>query len=89
MPSARPTPRSTRKSKAGAAGQSRRRVCCFCQDKVDVIDHKNTAALRRVISEKGKIRASRVTGTCRRHQTQVAMAVKRARETALLPYASR
>ncbi len=89
MPSARPTPRRTRKSKAGAAGQSRRRLCSFCQEKVDEIDYKNVTALRHLISEKGKIRASRVTGTCRRHQAQVAIAVKRARETALLPYASR
>lgn len=89
MPSARPTPRRARKSEAGAAGQSRRRLCSFCQEKVDEIDYKNVAALRRMVTEKGRIRASRVTGTCCRHQTQVAMAVKRARETALLPYASR
>ena len=50
------------------------------------IDYKNLAQLRRYISEKGKIRSRRITGACRRHQIQVAAAVKRAREMALLPY---
>jgi len=51
------------------------------------VDYKDTVALRRCISERGKIKSRRVTGTCRRHQRQVALAVKRAREMALLPYA--
>ncbi len=50
------------------------------------IDYKDTATLRKFISERGKIRARRITGACRRHQNQVATAVKRARELALLPY---
>jgi small subunit ribosomal protein S18 len=53
---------------------------------VQEIDYKNLAQLRRYISEKGKIRSRRITGACRRHQIQVAAAVKRAREMALLPY---
>ena len=64
----------------------RRKSCHFCRDKVVEIDYKNLAQLRRYISEKGKIRSRRITGACRRHQTQVATAVKRAREMALLPY---
>jgi small subunit ribosomal protein S18 len=64
----------------------RRKSCHFCRDKVDEVDYKNTAQLRRYISEKGKIRSRRITGACRRHQLQVAAAVKRAREMALLPY---
>ena len=64
----------------------RRKSCHFCRDKVAEIDYKNIAQLRRYISEKGKIRSRRITGACRRHQTQVAGAVKRAREMALLPY---
>jgi small subunit ribosomal protein S18 len=64
----------------------RRKSCHFCRDKVDEIDYKNVAQLRRYISEKGKIRSRRITGACRRHQLQVANAVKRAREMALLPY---
>jgi small subunit ribosomal protein S18 len=75
-----------RKRPGGPAGQVKRRNCFFCKDKVDEIDYKNTGQLRRYISEKGKIRSRRITGACRRHQVQVATAVKRAREMALLPY---
>ena len=69
-----------------AAAPGRRKSCHFCREKIDQIDYKNTAQLRRYISEKGKIRSRRITGACRRHQLQVAAAVKRAREMALLPY---
>jgi small subunit ribosomal protein S18 len=69
-----------------ATAQPRRRNCHFCREKVEEIDYKNIAQLRRYISEKGKIRSRRITGACRRHQVQVAAAVKRAREMALLPY---
>lgn len=64
----------------------RRKPCPFCREKIDVVDYKDIASLRRVISDKGKIRSSRVTGACRRHQSQLATAVKRARELGLLPY---
>ena len=70
------------------AGGGRRKPCSFCRDKVEVVDYKDVGALRRAISDKGKIRSSRVTGCCRRHQSQVARAVKRARELGLLPYVS-
>jgi small subunit ribosomal protein S18 len=89
MPSPSPTPRREKKSTAGAAGPSRSRSCPFCTLKTDEVDFKDFSALRRLMSEKGKIRSSRSTGTCRRHQNQVAVAVKRAREMALLPNASR
>jgi small subunit ribosomal protein S18 len=79
-------PRREKKTKAGALGQSRRRYCSFCKEKVEEVDYKNHTALRRMVSEKGKIRTRRITGTCRRHQNQMAAAVKRAREAALLPY---
>jgi small subunit ribosomal protein S18 len=75
-----------RKRPGGPAGQVKRRNCFFCKDKIDEIDYKNVNQLRRYISEKGKIRSRRITGACRRHQVQVAQAVKRAREMALLPY---
>ena len=68
------------------AAPGRRRSCFFCKDKVEEVDYKNYNQLRRYVSEKGKIRSRRITGTCRRHQKQVAVAVKRAREMALLPY---
>jgi len=78
-----------RRGKGGAAAsQIRRRNCYFCREKVDEVDYKNSAQLRRYISEKGKIRSRRITGACRRHQRQLAVAIKRAREMALLPYVS-
>jgi small subunit ribosomal protein S18 len=70
------------------AAPGRRRPCYFCKEKIDEVDYKNFNQLRRHVSEKGKIRSRRITGTCRRHQRQVAVAVKRAREMALLPYVS-
>lgn len=80
--------RREKKPKAGAFGQAKRRYCHFCKDKVEDIDYKNAAALRRYISEKGKIRSRRISGACRRHQRQLSVAIKRAREMALLPYVS-
>ena len=76
----------TRSRKQPAGAPLRRKSCFFCKDKVDEIDYKNVNQLRRYMSEKGKIRSRRITGACRRHQRQVAVAVKRAREMALLPY---
>lgn len=67
-------------------GSGRRKPCPFCKDKVEQVDYKDIATLRRFISERGKIRSRRITGACRRHQNQIAKAVKRARELALLPY---
>ena len=58
------------------------------QEKIEEVDYKNYNQLRRYVSEKGKIRSRRITGACRRHQEQIAVAVKRAREMALLPYVS-
>jgi small subunit ribosomal protein S18 len=83
-----PKPQETRrKPRPGGPGQpGKRKSCYFCKDKVDQVDWKNVNQLRRYISEKGKIRSRRITGACRRHQNQVAVAVKRAREMALLPY---
>ena len=64
----------------------KRKSCFLCKDKVDEVDYKNVDQLRRYLSERGKIRPRRMSGACRRHQRQVALAVKRAREMALLPY---
>jgi len=75
-----------RKRPGSGSAPGRRKSCHFCKDKVTEVDYKNVAQLRRYISEKGKIRNRRITGACRRHQRQVAVAVKRAREMALLPY---
>ncbi|HVH52450.1 MAG TPA: 30S ribosomal protein S18 [Gaiellaceae bacterium] len=75
-----------RKRPGGPAGPIRRRNCYFCKEKIAEVDYKNVNQLRRYISERGKIRSRRITGACRRHQVQIAQAVKRAREMALLPY---
>ena len=77
-----------RDNKRGAPGAGRRKSCPYCRDKVDVVDYKDFGGIRRQLSEKGKIRSARVTGCCRRHQRQLARAVKRARELGLLPYVS-
>jgi small subunit ribosomal protein S18 len=75
-----------RRRPGGPQGQIRRRNCFFCKEHIAEIDYKNVNQLRRYVSEKGKIRSRRITGACRRHQNQIATAVKRAREIALLPY---
>ena len=71
------------------AGNRRRKYCFFCKENVEEVDYKDYGTLRRFMSERGKIRSRRTTGACRRHQRQVAVAIKRAREVALLPYSSR
>lgn len=64
------------------------KACNFCKDKNVVIDYKDTALLRRFLSDRGKIRSRRVTGNCVQHQRDVAVAVKNSREVALLPFTS-
>lgn len=64
----------------------RRKVCSFCVDKVESIDYKDAARLRRFVSDRGKIEPRRKTGTCARHQRMLSEALKRARFLALLPY---
>ncbi len=64
----------------------KRKVCAFCADKNAIIDYKDTMRLRRFISERGKILPRRMSGTCAKHQREVAMAIKRSRVVALLPY---
>ena len=75
-----------RRDRKGQGGGGRRKSCPFCKDKVDIVDYKDFGTLRRAMSEKGKIRSARITGCCRRHQRQLAIAIKRARELGLLPY---
>ena len=66
----------------------KKKVCQFCKDKATYVDYKDTTLLRKFISDRGKIRARRVTGNCTQHQRDVASAIKNAREMALLPYTS-
>lgn len=65
---------------------ARPKICQFCADKNVVIDYKAADMLRRFIAEDGKIRPRRQTGTCARHQRELATAIKRARHLALLPF---
>ena len=64
----------------------KKKVCAFCAEKGSVIDYKDTAKLRKFITERGKISPRRATGTCAKHQRELAVAIKRARQMALLPY---
>ncbi len=68
--------------------KGRKKVCSFCVDKVENIDYKDVAKLRRFISERAKILPRRVTGTCAHHQRELTVAIKRARHVALLPFSS-
>lgn len=69
-------------------GPPRKKVCPFCSDPNLRADYKLPAALKRFVTERGKIVARRISGTCARHQRAVALAIKRARHIALLPYTS-
>ena len=66
----------------------RRKVCQFCVDKIEHIDYKDLARLRRFVTERGKILPRRMSGNCAKHQRQLSIAIKRARHIALLPYSA-
>ena len=66
--------------------QPRRKYCQFCKEDVDYIDYKDVQLLRKYTTDRGKIKPRRVTGACTQHQRDLAVAIKRAREMALLPY---
>lgn len=70
------------------AKRSKRKVCAFCVDKVDYIDYKDVAKLRRYVTERAKILPRRISGCCAKHQRQLTVAIKRARQIALMPYTS-
>jgi ribosomal protein S18 len=80
------TQRKRRRRPEASNRRVRRKVCYFCTEKVDYVDYKDVAVLRKYMSDRAKIRARRVTGNCPRHQRAVAVAIKSAREMALLPY---
>lgn len=66
----------------------KKKVCRFCVDKVDLIDYKKPEILQSFVQERGKILPRRMTGTCARHQRWLTIAIKRAQNIALLPFAS-
>ena len=69
--------------------KQKKKFCIFCKDKIAYVDYKDVSLLRKFVSDRGKIRARRVSGNCAQHQRDVATAVKNAREMALLPYTAR
>ena len=88
---ARPGPARRRPGEFGGSGGGRkftprRKVCAFCVDKIKEVDYKDLTRLRRFLSERGKIEPRRKTGTCAAHQRSLNVALKRARELALLPF---
>lgn len=64
----------------------RKKVCSFCVDKVESIDYKDIGRLRKYITERGKILPRRISGNCAKHQRELTLAIKRARNLALLPF---
>lgn len=74
------------KDKRPRGRRPKRKVCQFCANKIEHIDYKDTARLRRYMTERGKIVPRRMSGNCSKHQRALAIAIKRARIIALLPY---
>jgi small subunit ribosomal protein S18 len=80
---------STRTPKDAPRRGAKKKICVFCADHTVWVDYKDVNVLRRFVSDRGKIKARRVTGNCVQHQRDVAIAIKTARELALLPYSVR
>jgi small subunit ribosomal protein S18 len=85
----KPVPKPTAADGKGRLRRGRRKVCQFCAQHSEWVDYKDINTLRRYMNDRGRIRARGATGTCRQHQRDVAIAIKTARELALLPYALR
>ncbi len=81
--------RSSRRAPKDLGRRTKKKVCIFCKDRIDYVDYKEVGLLRKFMSDRGKIRARRVSGNCAQHQRDVAVAIKTARELALLPYTQR
>lgn len=80
------TKTENKKWEGGGKFQPQRKFCAFCADKAEIVDYKDSTKLRRFISDRGKIEPRRRTGTCAKHQRALALAIKKARHLALLPY---
>ena len=81
--------RERRRTPKDSTRRTKKKICIFCKEHVDWVDYKDVNVLRRFMSDRGKIRARRVSGNCSQHQRDVAIAIKTARELALLPYTQR
>ena len=88
-PSSPSSNKRSRTAKDAARRPGKKKVCTFCADRSSMVDYKDSNVLRRFISDRGKIKARRVSGLCVQHQREVSIAVKTARELALLPYSVR
>jgi small subunit ribosomal protein S18 len=81
--------RERRRAPKDTARRGKKKVCVFCKEHIEWVDYKDVNLLRRFMSDRGKIRARRVSGNCAQHQRDVAVAIKTARELVLLPYTQR
>ena len=81
--------RERRRTPKESTRRTKKKVCIFCKEHIEWVDYKDVNLLRRFMSDRGKIRARRVSGNCAQHQRDVAIAIKTARELALLPYTQR
>lgn len=81
-----PAPYQAARRPPGMKRFQRRKVCAFCADKIDYIDYKDSKRLRKFVTERGKILPRRISGNCAAHQRMLTVAVKRARNIALLPF---
>ena len=88
MPKPQRKPRREKDDK-GWQKKQKKKFCVFCKEQIAYVDYKDVPLLRKFVSDRGKIRARRVTGNCAQNQRDVATAVKNAREMALLPYTTR
>ena len=86
---ARDRERERRRTPKDTGRRVKKKVCIFCKEHIEWVDYKDVNLLRRFMSDRGKIRARRVSGNCSQHQRDVAVAIKTARELALLPYTQR
>ena len=88
---ARGTDRNTgsRRGPKDATRRIKKKPCALCRDKVSWVDYKDVNLLRKYMSDRGKIRARRVSGNCSQHQRAIALAIRTARELALVPYTQR
>jgi small subunit ribosomal protein S18 len=81
--------RTSRRTPKDLGRRTKKKVCIFCKDRIEFVDYKEVNLLRKFMSDRGKIRARRVSGNCAQHQREVAVAIKTARELAMLPYTQR
>jgi small subunit ribosomal protein S18 len=81
--------RGTRRVPKETGRRTKKKICIFCKDHATWVDYKDVNLLRKFMSDRGKIRARRVSGNCAQHQREVALAIKTARELALLPFTQR